>query len=112
MLSSGGIVCFFSYHVSFAPFPTSSFVYTVVFLSNKYIAIIQKAFYTAFYYRITSSLQVSNKFINFGSWVNFYGLPFLWCSWQIVVMLVGFEAALFMCSKNIGDFFKKNYKRS
>ena len=65
MLSSGGKVCFF--HIMFiAQFSTSSFVITVVFLFNKYLVIIQKVFYTARYYIVTSSFQMSSKFINFG----------------------------------------------
>ena len=50
-----------------APFSTFSFVFTVVFLFHKYLVIIQKVFFTARYYMVTSSFQMSNKFINFGS---------------------------------------------
>ena len=85
-----------------ARFSTSLFVFIVVLLFWKYF-VIQKFFYTAWYYMITSSFQVLNKFTSFGSWV-IYGLPLFWCSWQIIVMLFCFEAALFICSKNVWDF--------
>ena len=66
MLSSGGKV-YFPISCFIAPFSTYSFTYIVVFLFNKYLVIIQKVFYTARYYKITSSFQMSNKFIKFGS---------------------------------------------
>ena len=80
-------------------------VYAIVFLFKKYLNIFQNVFYTACYYKVPSSFQMSNKFINFESWVNIYGLPLFWCSsWQIVVMLFCFEEALFMYSKNVWNF--------
>ena len=96
-----------------APFSTSSFVFTVVFLFCKHPDVIQKLFQNARCYMITSSFQMSNKFRNLGSWLNIYVLPLLWCSYQIIAMFFWFEAALFMCSKNVWNyprqifFFKK-----
>ena len=90
------------------PFSTSSFVITIVFLFNKYLVIIQKVFYTARYYIVTSSFQMSSKFINFGPWVNIFGLPLFWCSWHIAVVVFYFEAALFMCSKNTWNIPRRN----
>ena len=51
MLSSGD-KAYFHFIVScfIAPFSTSSFIVTVVFLFNKYLVIIQKNFYTARHY--------------------------------------------------------------
>ena len=94
----------FSYHVSLHHFLLLR-LYHSVFLFKKYLVIFPKVFYTSCYYMVTSSFQMSNKFINFGSCVNMYGLPLFWCSaWQIVVMLFCFEAALFMCSKSVWNF--------
>ena len=87
-----------------APFSTSSFVFAVAFLFYEYLAIIQKVFYTAAYYMVTSSFQMSNKFINFRSWENIYGLPLFWWSWQIIAVLFYFEVLLFMCYKIVRNF--------
>ena len=91
-----------------APLSATSIVYTVV-SSIQYLVIIQKSFILVWYYIVTSSFQMSSKFINFGSWVNIYGLPLFWYSWQIVVMLFCFEKALFMCSKNDSNVPRRIY---
>ena len=61
MLSSGGKVRFFI-SCFITPFSTSSFVFNIIFLFYKYRVIIQNVFYTARYYMVTSSSQMSNKF--------------------------------------------------
>ena len=98
----------FSYHVSLRHFLLLHLyhsVYTIVFLFNKCLVISQKVFYTTCYSVVTSSFQMWNKFINFESWVNIYGLPLFWCrSWKIVVMLFCFEAVIFMYSRNVSNF--------
>ena len=63
-----------------------------------------KAFYASWYYIVTCSFLMWNKFINFRPRVNMYGLPLFWYSWQFVVMLFCFENALSICSKNVWNF--------
>ena len=92
----------FSNHVSLHHFLLLHFYILSFFCSIS--CYYSKAFYTAWHFMVTSLFQMSNKFINFESWLNIYGLPLFWCSWQIVVMLLCFEAALFICSKNVWNF--------
>ena len=93
----------FSYHVLLQHFLLFH-LNLLLFLCSTNILLLFKKFYTERYYMITSSFQMSNKFINFESWVNIYGLPLLWCSKQIIVMLFCFEEVLLMCSKNVWNF--------
>ena len=92
----------FSYQVSLCHFRLLHLYLLLFFLFYKYV-VIQKSFYAAYYYMITSSFQMLNKFTNFGSWV-IYGLHLFRCFWQIIGMLFCFEAGLFICYKNIGNF--------
>ena len=41
--------------------------------------------------------------------MNIYGLPLVWCSWQIIAMLFCFEAALFMYSENRWELSKADF---
>ena len=90
----------FSYHVSLHHFSLLH-LYILLFFCLMF-CYYSKAFYTAWHYIVTSSFQMSNKFICIGS--NIYYLPLFGRSWQIAVMLFGFEAALFMCPKNVWNF--------
>ena len=52
------------------PFSTLSFLLAVAFLFYENFVIIQELFYTARYYMVTSSIQMSNKYE-----ITIYGLP-------------------------------------
>ena len=108
MVSSGVKVRLF--HIMFhCKFSTSLLVFTVVLQFYKHLIIIEKAFYTAGVKWSVISFQMSNKFINFGSLMNIYGLRVFWCSWWIIVMLFCFEARVFVCSKKCLELSKTDF---